>query len=43
MINPETRRAFIHTSGGSREVKDGMLRNLAGDLAVPLSAIFTNE
>lgn len=40
VINPETRRAFIHTSEGSREVKDGILRNPSGDLAVPLAAIF---
>ena len=40
VINPETHRAWVHTSDGSREVKDGFLRNLAGDLAVPLSAIF---
>lgn len=36
----ETRRAWIHTSEGSREAKDGVLRNAAGDLAVPLAAIF---
>ena len=40
VINPETRRSFIHTTEGSHEVKDGILRNPAGDLAVPLSAIF---
>jgi hypothetical protein len=30
----------MHTGEGSREVKDGVLRNPAGDLAVPLAAIF---
>jgi Uma2 family endonuclease len=40
VINPETRRAFVHTTAGSREVKDGVLRNPAGDLAIPLAAIF---
>ena len=40
VINPDTRRAWIHTSDGSREAKDRVLRNVAGDLAVPLTAIF---
>ena len=40
VLNPETRRAFIHTNEGSHEVKDGVLRNPAGDLTVPLAAIF---
>lgn len=40
IIRPETRRAWVHTSEGSREVKDGVLRNVAGDLKVPLAAIF---
>ena len=40
VINPETKRAFLHTSAGSQEAKDGFLRNPAGDLAVPLAAIF---
>jgi Uma2 family endonuclease len=39
-VDPETKRAWIHTPEGSHEAKDGVLRNLAGDLAVPLSAIF---
>ena len=42
VIRPETRRAWIHTNDGSREPKDGFLRNPAGDIAVPLSAIFTD-
>lgn len=40
VINPETRRAWIHANDGSREAKDGVLRNPAGDIEVPLSAIF---
>ncbi|MBY0506162.1 MAG: Uma2 family endonuclease [Bryobacteraceae bacterium] len=40
VIHPESGRAWMHTPEGSREAKDGWLRNLAGDLAVPLSAIF---
>lgn len=42
VIDPATRRAWIHTNDGSREAKDGPLRNPAGDLAIPLSAIFTD-
>ncbi len=42
VIRPETQRAWIHTNEGSREAKDGFLRNPAGDIAVPLSAIFTD-
>lgn len=42
VIHPESRRAWIHTSEGSREAKDGILRNPAGDLAVPLSAVFAD-
>ena len=41
VIDPETRRAWMHTNEGSREAKDGVLRNPAGDLAIPLAAIFT--
>ena len=40
VVNPETRRAWVHTNDGSREARDGVLRNLAGDIEVPLSAIF---
>ncbi len=42
VIRPETRRAWIHTTDGAREPKDGFLRNPAGDITVPLSAIFTD-
>ena len=42
LIDPERRRAWIHTKEGAREASDGVLRNPAGDLAVPLSAIFPN-
>ena len=41
VINPETRRAWIHTKDGSREATDGVLRNPAGDLEIPLSAVFS--
>jgi Uma2 family endonuclease len=40
VINPETRRAFIHTPKGSREAKDGTLRAESAGLEVPLSEIF---
>ncbi len=40
VIDPERQRAWIHTLEGSRPVTDGVLRNPAGDLEVPLSAVF---
>jgi Uma2 family endonuclease len=40
LIDPERRRAWIHTREGSRPAADGVLRNPAGDLEVPLSAVF---
>jgi len=40
VIRPETRRAWIHTNEGSREAKEGFLRNPAGDIVVPLAALF---
>ena len=42
VIDPDKRRAWIHTIDVAREAKDGFLRNPAGDLTVPLSAIFTD-
>jgi Uma2 family endonuclease len=40
LIDPESQRAWIHTKEGSREALDRVLRNAAGDLEVPLSAVF---
>ena len=40
VVDPETRRGFIHTADGVREAKDGVLRSADGALAVPLAAIF---
>ena len=40
VIRPDTRRAWMHTNEGSHEAKDGFLRNPAGDVAIPLTAIF---
>lgn len=42
VIDSESRRAWMHTAhGAAREAKDGVLRNPAGDLEVPL-ALFTD-
>ena len=43
IIDPERQRAWIHTPEGAHEVMDGVLRNPAGDLEVPLSAVFPNN
>ena len=40
VINPETRRAYIHTTKGSHEAKAGILRAENAGLEVPLSEIF---
>jgi len=40
LIDPERQRAWIHTKEGAREALDRVLRNPAGDLEVPLSALF---
>ena len=42
LIDPERQRAWIHTKDSAREAPGGVLRNLAGDLEVPLSAVFPN-
>jgi Uma2 family endonuclease len=42
VIDPERQRAWIHTNEGSREASDRVLRNVAGDLEIPLSAVFPN-
>lgn len=42
LIDPERQRAWIHTREGARKVSDGVLRNPARDLEVPLSAVFPN-
>jgi Uma2 family endonuclease len=44
VIDPDRRRAWIHTAKqGAREVLDGVLRNAAGDLEVPFSAVFVEQ
>lgn len=40
VINPETRRAYVHTSAGSHEARDGVLRAENTGIEVPLSEIF---
>jgi Uma2 family endonuclease len=40
VINPETRRAYIHTPQGSHEAKNGILRAESAGLEVPLTEIF---
>jgi Uma2 family endonuclease len=42
VIRTDTRRAWIYTKEGSREAMDSVLRNPAGDVEVPLSAIFVD-
>ena len=42
IIDPERQRAWMHTPEGAHEVMDRVLRNPAGDLEVPLSAVFPN-
>lgn len=43
LIDPESQCAWIHTSTGSDEAQDQILRNPAGDLEVPLSAVFPDS
>jgi Uma2 family endonuclease len=40
LIDPRTRRAWVHTSGSIREVRDGWLRTESPDIAVPLDELF---
>ena len=41
IINPETRRAYVHTSSGTLEVKDCILRAETAKVEIPLSEIFS--
>jgi len=40
VINPRSRRAWVHTSDGSREVKDGTLRTENPNIEVVLGDVF---
>ena len=42
VVDPRTRRAWIHTTEGSREAKDGVLRTQAPEIVVPLAEVFAN-
>ena len=39
LIHPRTRRAFVYTSDGVREAKDGVLRTTDPEIRVPLSEL----
>ena len=41
VVNPYTRRAYVHTSAGSHEAKDGVLRADTAKIDIPLSEIFS--
>ena len=41
VINPENRRAWVYTSDGSREVKDGVLRTENPSIALHLAEVFS--
>jgi len=41
VIDPETHRPWVHTNDGSREAKDGILSNNAGELPIELTSVFT--
>jgi Uma2 family endonuclease len=40
VINPQARQAWVHTTGGTHEVKDGILRTENPSLEVPLTDLF---
>jgi Uma2 family endonuclease len=40
VVNPRTRRAFVHTIDGSHEAKDGILRTANPEFLVPLPEVF---
>jgi Uma2 family endonuclease len=40
VINPVSRRAWIYTTAGSREIKDGVLRATDPDVVLPLAEVF---
>jgi Uma2 family endonuclease len=40
VVDPQTRKAWIHTSEAGWEVRDGMLRTENPEILVPLDAIF---
>jgi len=40
LVDPQTRRAYVYTSDGMTEVKDGVLRTREPEIAVPLAEVF---
>ncbi len=40
VVNPETRRAFVHTADSSREARQGVLRTENPAIDLPLSELF---
>ena len=40
LVNPQSRRAYVYTSEGMTEVKDGVLRTREPEIAVPLEEVF---
>jgi Uma2 family endonuclease len=43
VVNPRTRRGYLHTSEGSHEAKDGVLRTKDPEIAVPLSEVLSPQ
>ena len=42
VVNPTTRRAYVHTTAGTREAKDGVLRTENPEIVAPLAEIFSS-
>jgi Uma2 family endonuclease len=40
VIDPRTRRGYIHTPDGSREAKDGVMRTKSPEIEAPLEELF---
>ena len=40
VVNPRSRRGYVHTPEGSCEAKDGTLRTAASSIELPLSKVF---
>ncbi|MBM3748023.1 MAG: Uma2 family endonuclease [Acidobacteria bacterium] len=40
LVNPQSKRAYVYTSEGMTEVKDGVLRTSEPEIAVPLEEVF---
>jgi len=42
VIDPQTRKAWIYTAEGMREVRDGVLRTAEPEIAVPIGELFAD-